>query len=400
MTVMADLAASLDTIPVPLSSAEALQRLVAFDTTSRNSNLELIGWVRGYLDNLGVPYRLSFDPTGQKANLHAIVGPHVAGGIALSGHTDVVPVDGQAWSSDPFQVRRADGRLFGRGTADMKGFVAACLAAVPSFQAAGLARPIHLLLSYDEEVSCDGARRLIEDFEESGLAPSLCIVGEPSGMQPILAHKGRLAVQVTVRGRTGHSSEPGKGVNAVFAAAEAVAWVAAEARRFASDGPFADGFDPPHTTVHVGTLQGGTILNIIPESARFVMEWREIPGSDATAEVERMRAHVAAVIEPAMHAVDPSTGFEFEVLNWLPGLALDPHHHLATLVSQLTGLNSTGHVSYGTEAGLFEKAGIPSIVCGPGHIAQAHQADEWIAESELAACDAFLRRLAARLAAS
>ena len=397
---MADLAASLDTTPSHLSTTEVLQRLVGFDTTSRNSNLDLIGWAGAYLDDLDVPYRLSFDPTGQKANLHAIVGPQVAGGIALSGHTDVVPVDGQAWSSDPFQLRRDDGRLFGRGTADMKGFVAACLAAVPMFQAARLARPVHLLLSYDEEVSCDGARRLIEDFGESGLTPSFCIVGEPSGMQPILAHKGRLAVQVTVRGRTGHSSDPGKGVNAVFAAAEAVAWVAGEARRLASEGPFADGFDPPHTTVHVGTLHGGTILNIIPESARFVMEWRDIPGSDARAEVTRMRAHVAAVLEPAMHAIDPSTGFEFDVLNRLPELALDPLHPLATLVSQLTGSNSAGHVSYGTEAGLFEKAGIPSIVCGPGHIAQAHQADEWIAESELAACDAFLGRLASRLAAS
>ncbi len=397
---MADLAASLDPIPASLSSAEVLQRLVAFDTTSRNSNLDLIGWVRAYLNGLGVPYRLSFDPTGQKANLHAIVGPQAAGGIALSGHTDVVPVDGQAWTGDPFRLRRENGRMFGRGTADMKGFVAACLAAVPTFQAAGLGRPIHLLLSYDEEVSCDGARRLIGDFGDSGLLPSLCIVGEPSGMQPIVAHKGRLAVQVTARGRTGHSSDPGKGVNAVFAAAEAVAWVAAEARRFASEGPFAPGFDPPHTTVHVGTLQGGTILNIIPDTARFVMEWREIPGSDANAEVERLRAYVAAVLEPAMHAVDPATGFAFEVLNWLPGVALDPHHELAILVGQLTGSNSVGRVSYGTEAGLFERAGIPSIVCGPGHIAQAHQADEWIAESELAACDAFLGRLASRLAAS
>ncbi len=397
---MADLAALLDTIPAPLSTVAALERLVAFDTTSCNSNLDLISWVRAYLDGLDVPYRLSFDPTGQKANLHAIVGPQVAGGIALSGHTDVVPVDGQAWSGDPFRLRRESGRLIGRGTADMKGFVAACLAAVPGFQAAGLARPVHLLLSYDEEVSCDGARRLIEDFADGGLAPSLCIVGEPSGMQPILAHKGRLAVQVTARGRTGHSSAPGRGVNAVSAAAEAVVWVAAEARRFAVDGPFAEGFDPPHTTVHVGTLHGGTILNIIPEFARFVMEWRVIPGSDAAAELGRMHAHVAAILEPAMHAVDPSTGFEFEALNWLPGLSLDPHHPLATLVCQLTGSNSAGHVSYGTEAGLFEQAGIPSIVCGPGHIAQAHQADEWIAESELAACDAFLRRLTLRLAAS
>lgn len=380
-----------------LSSVEALERLVGFDTTSRNSNLELIAWVRTLLDGLGVPYRLSFDPAGQKANLHAIVGPHVAGGVALSGHTDVVPVDGQAWTGNPFQMRREGGRLIGRGTADMKGFVASCLAAVPYFQAARLARPIHLLLTYDEEVSCDGARRLIEDMGESGLMPAMCIVGEPSGMQPVLGHKGRLALRVKVRGRTGHSSEPGKGVNAVFAAAEAVAWVAAEARRFAVEGPFAEAFDPPHATIHVGPMHGGAILNIIPEHAEFVMEWRDVPGVDFHAEADRMRAHVAKCIEPAMHAVDPATGFTFEVLNWIPGAALDPDHALATLVKQLTGSNSTGHVSYGTEAGLFEKAGIPSVVCGPGHIAQAHRADEWLAESELAACDAFLRRLADRL---
>jgi acetylornithine deacetylase len=380
-----------------LSTAELLARLVGFDTTSRNSNLALIGFVRDYLDGHGVPYRVSTDTDGGKANLHAIIGPQEQGGIALSGHVDTVPVDGQAWSADPFALRRDGGRLYARGACDMKGFVAAFLAAVPALQARRLPKPLHLFITYDEEIGCAGAERLIEDMAASGLKPALCIVGEPSGMQPILAHKGKLNLQVRVRGKPGHSSQPDKGVNAVHAAAEAIAYVATEARRFASEGPFEDGFDPPHTTIHVGTVQGGTILNIIPERAEFVMEWRNIPADDCQREMERLRAHVARTIEPAMHAVSADTGFSYEMLVNMPGMSLTPEHALATLVKQLTGSNSTGKVSYGTEAGFYQEAGIPTIVCGPGHIAQAHQPDEWIAESELAACDAFIRKLADRL---
>src|SRR5579863_2616659 len=232
-----------------LNTAEMLARLVSYDTTSRNSNLPLIGYVRDYLDAHAIPYRVSSDQTGEKANIHAIIGPAQAGGVALSGHVDTVPVDGQAWSADPFSLRRSDGRLYARGAADMKGFVAACLAAVPEMKARNLAKPLHLFISYDEEVGCDGAQRLIVDLDESGLKPALCVVGEPSGMKPILAHKGKLNLRVKVRGKPGHSSEPGKGVNAIFAAAQAVSYVADEARRFAQEGPFEDGFDPPHTTI-------------------------------------------------------------------------------------------------------------------------------------------------------
>jgi acetylornithine deacetylase len=382
-----------------MTSTEILSRLVSFDTTSRNSNLPLIGWMREYLDGLGVHYRLSHDASGERANLHVIIGTPGPGGIALSGHVDTVPIDGQAWSSDPFQLRAESGRLVGRGAADMKGFVACCLAAVPRFQSAKLRRPIHLFISYDEEVDCAGARRLIVDLAESGQSPALCIVGEPTSMQPILGHKGRIAVDVKVRGLAGHSSVPSRGVNAVHAAAEAVAWIAAEQRRFGVEGPFVPGFDPPYTTVHVGMLSGGTILNIIPELAKFRMEWRVVPGDDVQAALGRLRKHVATAIEPRMHAVDPSTGFTITVADWLPGLSLDPDHELASLVRQLTGSNSTGYVSYGTEAGLYQDAGIPSIVCGPGDIAQAHTPDEWILASELDACDAFLARLAIQQAA-
>jgi len=375
-----------------------LARLIAFDTTSRNSNLELIGFVRGYLDAQGVSYRVSLNEDGAKANIHAIIGPQAPGGIALSGHVDTVPVDGQSWTGDPFSLRRREGRLYARGACDMKGFVASFLAAVPDIKRRPLTRPVHLFVSYDEEVGCAGARRLIEDLEASGLKPSVCVVGEPSGMKPIVAHKGKLNCRVHVRGRPGHSSDPAKGVNAVHAAAEAIAYAAAEARRFAKDGPFEDGFDPPHTTVHVGTMQGGTILNIIPERAEFHIEWRNIPGDDPVREMERMHAFVAANIEPAMHAVDPATGFTFEVVVRMPGLALPPDHELTGLIQQVTGSNSAGKVSYGTEGGFYQDAGIATIVCGPGHIAQAHQPDEWIAESELAACDTFIRRLVDRVA--
>jgi acetylornithine deacetylase len=385
------------TAATPMTSAELLERLVSYDTTSRNSNLGLIGFIRGYLDDLGVSYRVSTDASGQKANLHAVIGPREAGGLALSGHVDTVPVDGQAWTGDPFTLRRRDGKLFARGSCDMKGFVAACLAAVPAFQARPLVRPLHLFISYDEGVGCDGVRRLIEDLGKSGLKPDLCVVGEPSGMKPILAHKGKLDLHITVRGLTGHSSQPSKGVNAVQAAGEAIAWIAREGRRLAAEGPFEEGFDPPHTTVHVGTVAGGTILNIIPDHAAFTMEWRPVPADSPYRHTERMQTWIAETIEPAMKAVDPASGFNYDVVLEMPGMALPPDHALATVVKQIAGSNSAGKVSYGTEGGFFQNAGIPTIICGPGDIAQAHQPDEWIAESELDSCDRFIRHLADRL---
>ncbi len=380
-----------------MTTTEMLARLVAFDTTSRNSNVPLIDFARAWLDGHAVPYRISTSADGQKANLHAIIGPMEAGGIALSGHVDTVPVDGQAWTRDPFTLHADAGRLYGRGATDMKGFVASCLAAVPDLKARALARPVHLFITFDEETTMDGARRLVSDLQDSGLRPGLCVVGEPSLMQPILAHKGRIALKVSVRGKPGHSSEPARGVNAVMAAAEAIAFISSEARRFASEGPFEQGFDPPHTTTHVGTIQGGSVLNIIPERCEFVMEWRAIPGQDPHALAALLRDHVARAIEPAMHAVDPATGFSFEIVGDIPGMGLPDTHELASLIKQVTGSNSTGKVSYGTEGGIYEAAGIPSIVCGPGAIQQAHQPDEWIAQSQLDACDSFIRRLADRL---
>ena len=381
------------------ASIEMLANLVGFDTTSRNSNLPLIRFVREFLDTHGVFHRVSTSEDGAKASIHAVIGPREPGGIALSGHVDTVPVDGQAWSADPFTLRRERGRLIGRGAVDMKGFVACCLAAVPDFMAMRLTTPLHLFISYDEETDFAGARRLVADITESGLRPELCVVGEPSGMQPIVAHKGRLAARVAVRGKPGHSSRPAQGVNAIAAAAEAIVWLAAEARRAENEGPFEDGFDPPHSTIHVGRIEGGTALNIIPEHAEFLVEWRTIPGDAPQSAARCVRGpsrdrrssrRCAASIRPAVSRSPCAT--------WLPGLSLPPAHPLAALVSRLTGAATSGKVSYGTEAGLYQQAGIAAIVCGPGDIAQAHQPDEWIAESELARCDAFLRGIAQHLA--
>jgi acetylornithine deacetylase len=383
--------------PAHLSTTEILETLVSFDTTSRNSNLPLIEWVRHYLDGHGVPYRLTHDETGQKANLHAIIGPEIEGGLALSGHVDTVPVAGQEWSADPFKLRARDGRLLARGAVDMKGFVSSCLAAVPYLQQSPLLRPVHLLISYDEEVDCAGAKRLVRDMQDGRLKPALCVVGEPSSMKPITAHKGRLSVRASVRGRPGHSSDPGKGVNAIHAASQAIAWIAAEAGRLATEGRREPGFEPPHSTIHTGLIEGGSILNIIPERAVFEMEWRTIPGDSAEAELARLKAHVAQRIESWMKPVDPATGFVFEALNLLPPLSIDPGHPLVGLVKQASGANQHGKVSYGTEAGIFQNAGIASVVCGPGDIAQAHQPDEWIAREQLDSCDAFIRRLASSM---
>lgn len=381
-----------------MGTVEILDRLVAFDTVSSRSNLALVDWVRSHLETLGVDCSVVLSQDGTKANLHALIGPRVAGGIALSGHTDTVPVDGQAWSADPFALRRHDGRLFGRGTADMKGFVASCIAAVPRFQEAALKRPIHLCFTYDEEVGCYGARQLLAGLADDPLKPDWVIVGEPSGLAPITAHKGKITVDGIVTGIPGHSSEPDKGANALVAAAEVLVLLKAQGLRLRKDGPFDAGFDPPTTTAHVGLLSGGQALNMIPDEARFVFEYRHVPAQDPYALLEALRAQVASQVEPWMKAVSPEAGVRFSVRSELPGMELIPDHPLVGFVRSCSGSNQApSKVSYGTEGGLFQRAGIAAVICGPGDIAQAHQPDEWIAESELHACDRFLDRLAEAL---
>jgi acetylornithine deacetylase len=376
-----------------------LARLVAFDTTSRNSNLDLIDFVRGWLDTYDVPYRLSFDPTNRKANLHATIGPVRQGGLAFSGHVDTVSAEGQAWTGDPFILRRRDGKLIGRGACDMKGFIAAILAAVPNIKARRVTSPVHLLLTYDEEVGYHGARRLVEDLNDSGLRPATCVVGEASDMVPVLAQKGRLLVRVDVRGRAAHSSEPHRGANAVHAAAEAIAWLAAESRCMALDGPSEAGFDPPHSTLQVSNITCASLPNTIPDRATFEVEWRNIPVDNPRQQLADFQAHVLTAIQPRMRTLHPGAGFEYTVLVELAALSLPLEHEFARAVCEIAGVQAGGKVSYCSEGSLYQPAGIACVVCGPGNVAQVHQPDEWISESQLVACDVFVRRLVDRLAA-
>ena len=371
-----------------------LGRLVSFDTTSRNSNLPLIRWVEAWLAARGVDSRVTLDGTGEKANLHAVVGPRVPGGVALSAHVDCVPVEGQAWRADPFLLRREDGRLIGRGTADMKGFAACAIALLPRLATMDLQRPVHLCLTHDEETTAAGARRLVPLLGVGQPPPAACIVGEPTGMAPVIAQKGYASWDVTVTGLSGHSSRTTETANALHAAAEGVAWLAAKAREFAATGRRAAGFEPPWTTVHVGTFQAGTILNIVPDRAAFTFEVRSIPGDDADAVLAGLVAFMEATVLPPLRAIAPAAGMQVARRSALPAFDLPEDAPLALLLQQLTGRNSVARVSYGTEAGFFHDAGIATIVCGPGHIAQAHQPEEWVAESQIAECLDVLDRLA------
>ncbi|MBI3452895.1 MAG: acetylornithine deacetylase [Rhodospirillales bacterium] len=387
-------------MPAPSPAAiEMIKRLVAFDTTSRDSNLPLIHYVRDYLASLGVESRLVYDASGTKANLFATLGPADKPGIMLSGHTDVVPIDGQDWSSDPFAVIERDGRLYGRGTCDMKSFVAVALALAPRFLAARLSTPIHFAFSYDEEVGCLGVRRLIDDLAARNLRPLACIVGEPTEMKVIRAHKGKLSIRAHVRGRECHSSLAPRGVNAVQYAAEAIAYLNRMGRRLAADGPFDLEFDIPFTTVHTGIIHGGTALNIVPKDCRFDFEFRHLPGVDPRALFAEVRDFVDKELAPAMQRVHPDAGFSWQEISGFPGLATSEDAEIAVLAKAASGENSTGKVAFGCEAGLFEQAGIPTIICGPGNIDQAHKPDEFIALDQVARCEAFLLRLVERLAA-
>lgn len=370
-----------------------IRRLVAFNTTSRESNLALIDWVRDYLQGHGIESRLTFDDSKNKANLFATIGPQIDGGIVISGHTDVVPVDGQNWASDPWDVREEGGHLVGRGVCDMKSFIAVALAQVPQMAARKLARPLHFALSYDEEVGCIGARRMISDLANLGYKPGGCIVGEPTGMELVVAHKGKRAYRCRVRGFESHSALTPNGVNAVEIAAELVTQLRRMALRFRTQGRFDHDYDVPFTTVHVGTIKGGTALNIVPKDCEFVFEFRFLPFDDPVqllAEIEEF----AARFLPEMRAVAPATGITFEELSQLPGFDTGAGSAIAELGRCCNpGGSRFNKVSFGAEASLFHNAGIPAILCGPGHIAQAHQPNEWVSIEQVARCEDFIQRL-------
>jgi len=379
-----------------ISSVEMIGRLVAFDTTSRESNLGLIEFVRDYLDGFGVKSELVHDSDSRKANLFATIGPPDRGGVMLSGHSDVVPVDGQDWDGDPFVVRESDGKLYGRGTADMKSFIAAALAAVPEFCAGRLRIPVHIAVTYDEEVGCLGVRPLIAALARRAVRPRFCIIGEPTSMQPVIAHKGKKSLRCDVHGRESHSALSHVGVNAIEAAAEIVAYIGGLARRRRHEGPFDPSFMPPYTTIQTGIIAGGTALNIVPRDCRFDFEIRNLPGDDPDALVAEIRRHAATLL-PEMQRVSAATGIAFEETNEIPALAASPEDTIVRLAQSLTGANAVGKVSFGTEGGLYQQAGIPTVVCGPGSIEQAHRPNEFIALDQVRQCDGFLRGLLARL---
>ncbi|MEO3429240.1 acetylornithine deacetylase [Pelagibius sp. CAU 1746] len=374
-----------------------IERLIAFDTTSRNSNLELIHYVRDYLADLGVTASLVHDAEGRKANLYATLGPADRPGIALSGHTDVVPIDDQDWTRDPWRVSEGDGRLFGRGTCDMKSFIAVALAHAPRFLEAGLQTPVHLCFSYDEEVGCKGVPSLLDFLASQPVKPAMCVVGEPTDMKVVTGHKGKRSVCCRVRGKEAHSSLAPYGVNAVVAAARVVGYLADMADRKAADGPFDADFDVPHTTIHTGTIEGGTQLNIVPGHCRFEFEFRYLPQDDPETLLGEVKRFAEETVAPAMRKIDPATGFSWEELSSFPGLDLAPDAEVVELAKALSGGNDTGKVAFGTEAGLFDQRGIPTVVCGPGSIDQAHKPDEFVTLEQVALCERFMDRLEERL---
>lgn len=373
-----------------------IRELVAFPTVSRDSNLQLIDYVRELLRPLDADLRLTFDRDKRKANLFATLGPRGEPGIVLSGHTDVVPVDGQQWTSDPFAVAERDGRLYGRGTSDMKSFIACVLALAPQYSDRGLKTPLHLAFSYDEEVGCLGVRGLLADMAAAGIRPQSCIVGEPTEMRPVIAHKGKQSYRCTVRGLASHSAYAPYGVNAVEAAAEAVAFLKQLARRHRDRGPYDRGFDIAYTTVHTGTIRGGTALNIVPQECVFDFEFRNLPGDDPERLRAEFEAHVRTVIEPEMHAVDPRTGFTIEKTSEIPALDTGAEAEITALAQEFSGSRDILKVSFGTEASQFQVAGVPTVVCGPGSIREAHKPDEFVTLEQVARCERFLRGLMAR----
>jgi len=382
-------------MPGAVMSAEALlARLVAFDTTSHKTNLPLVDFVREYLAGHGVACTLIPDASGEKANLFATIGPQGIAGVGLSGHTDVVPVAGQAWDTDPFTLSARDGRLHGRGACDMKGYLACVLAAVPDLVAAKLAVPIHIVFSYDEEVGCTGVRPMIAEFGRSLPKPRMVFVGEPTTMQVVDAHKGPVRWRVDLAGRAAHSSLAPLGVNTITHAGRLLGELDRIEQELQALPP-SPRFDPPWTTLQVTRIEAGTANNIVPNACWFGFEIRGLPGCDPRSIEQRLIAFAERRCLPEMRAVAPEAAITIARTNEVPAFAADPGSEVVTLALKLTSSNETFAVSYATEASLFHVDGAPAVVCGPGDIAQAHTANEWIAAAELDKCMAFMRRLAA-----
>ncbi|MDF3831412.1 acetylornithine deacetylase [Cupriavidus basilensis] len=378
------------------SAIDWTQRLVSYDTTSRHSNLGLIEAVRDHFLAKGLRPHLSYNPQGDKANLFVTVpaaNGSTDGGIVLSGHTDVVPVDGQNWTTDPFKPVIRDGRLYGRGTCDMKGFIGTSLALLPTILQAKLREPVHYALSFDEEIGCMGAPYLLAELRERGVRPAGCIVGEPTSMRVIVAHKGINAYRCCVKGQAAHSSLTPKGVNAIEYAARLICFIRDIADEFKANGPYDRDFDVPFTTAQTGTIQGGIALNTIPALCEFVFEFRNLPGVDPEAIFARIQGYANEVLLPKMRAEHGDAGLTISKIAAAPSLDVAEQEAITQLVRALTADRDVNKVAYGTEAGLFQRAGIPAVVCGPGDIQQAHKPDEFVELEQLAACESFLRKV-------
>ncbi|MEX3557500.1 MAG: acetylornithine deacetylase [Burkholderia sp.] len=376
-------------------SLDWVRNLVAMDTTSRVPNLGLIETVRDALAERGIVSTLTHDKREGWANLFATIPAHdgaTDSGVVLSGHTDVVPVDGQDWDSDPFKPAIRDGRLYGRGTCDMKGFIGAALALVPEIQAARLAKPIHFALSYDEEIGCAGAPLLITDLKQRGLNPSGCIVGEPTSMRPIIAHKGINTYRCFVRGHAAHSSLTPQGLNAIEYAARLICHIRDIADEFRAKGPFDELYDVPFTTAQTSQIQGGNAINTVPAECRFSFEFRNLPRLDPDAIFARINTYARDTLLPKMRREYPDAAIEISKITSTPGLDADEQAAITQLVRALTADQSRRKVAYSTEAGLFANAGIPSVVCGPGNIEQAHKPNEYVELAQLDGCERFLRK--------
>ena len=378
----------------PVNSIEMLKRLVAFDTTSRNSNLDLIKYIQSYLDDHQVKSTLVPNEDGTKANLFATIGPDAAGGIVLSGHTDVVPVDGQAWETDPWTLtEKPDGKLYGRGTCDMKGFIAVALAHVPKFQKAKLKVPMHFAFSYDEEIGCLGAHSLAEKLMGNVPRPQAVIVGEPTMMSVVNAQNAGGGLNATFTGVEAHSSMTHLGVSAIHFAGEFIHWLNELQEELAQrKHPHLDTM-PNHTTINVGIVSGGTAGNILARECVLNWGYRTLPGDDYTEVQRRAEKYVAELLLPKMRAKHPDANIIIKRRSFVPGLKPEENEEAAKLALQWTGGNRTYAVPYGTEAGIFRSHGIPTVICGPGDISQAHQPNEFVAKSQMDSCDAFVGKL-------
>ncbi|HVW55457.1 MAG TPA: acetylornithine deacetylase [Rhizobiaceae bacterium] len=383
-----------------MDSIRILERLIAFPTVSRDSNRDLIGYAAELLQAHGVASRIIESEDGKKANLFATVGPADTPGVMLSGHTDVVPIDGQDWTVPPFEMTERAGRLYGRGAADMKGFVATALSAMVKAAGMALKTPLHLALSYDEEIGCIGVRSLVEMLRGAPQKPLLCIVGEPTEMQVATGHKGKIGARAFCRGREGHSALAPLALNAIHLGCDFITALRREQERLASEGPRDPDYDIPYTTVHVGKINAGVALNIVPNHCQVDFEIRNIAADDAEKILDRLRGE-AARIAAAAQAIAPEAAIDIEIFNTYPGLDTPPDSQAVAFVKSLTGANGTMKVAFGTEGGLFSRdLGTPTVVCGPGSMAQGHKPDEFVSVEQLRRCDDMLAKLLQRLAES